>query len=64
MLSRDFLDVLACPVCKGKIEEVENKKLLCLSCYRAYPIMDGIPVMLEEEAEQLTEDKAKELLGA
>ncbi|MEW6609979.1 MAG: Trm112 family protein [bacterium] len=51
-MDKELLDILACPVCKGDIiyDEV-NQKLICNACGRKYPIRDGIPVMLEEEAE-------------
>ena len=52
-LSQTLLDILACPACKGKIEHVEkDQKLVCQGeCQRRYPIRDGIPVMLIDEAE-------------
>lgn len=52
MIDKELLDILACPVCKGDITyDEENQKLICNECKRKYPIRDGIPVMLEEEAE-------------
>ncbi len=52
-LSKTLLDILACPACKGEIEYIEaQQKLVCLgACKRRYPIRDGIPVMLIDEAE-------------
>ena len=51
-LSKELLDILACPVCKGDIRYDEPElKLTCLSCGRRYPVREGIPVMLESEAE-------------
>lgn len=51
-ISKELLDILCCPVCKGDIlYDEENQKLNCLSCKRRYPIKDDIPIMLEEEAE-------------
>ncbi|HZU06560.1 MAG TPA: Trm112 family protein [Chloroflexota bacterium] len=50
-LDEEFLALLACPVCKTRVERVEER-LVCTSCGRRYPIRDGIPVMLVEEAEQ------------
>ncbi|MFQ6089163.1 MAG: Trm112 family protein, partial [Candidatus Methanofastidiosia archaeon] len=50
MIDKELLDILACPACKGDIE-LKGEKLVCLSCKRRYPIRDGIPVMLIEEAE-------------
>jgi uncharacterized protein YbaR (Trm112 family) len=52
MIDQELLAILACPVCKGDISlDEENQKLICADCGRKYPIRDGIPVMLEEEAE-------------
>lgn len=52
MINKELVDILACPVCKGNITYDEgNQKLICDACGRKYPIRDGIPVMLEEEAE-------------
>jgi len=54
IISEDLLKVLACPVCKADVELVEYKDgeygLKCINCNRIYPIKDGIPVMLIEEA--------------
>ncbi len=52
-LSKTLLDILACPACKGGIEHDEKaQKLVCIGkCQRRYPIRDGIPVMLIDEAE-------------
>ena len=49
-INEDLLKILACPVCKGAVE-LRGKKIVCLSCGRKYPIREGIPVMLKEEAE-------------
>ncbi len=52
------LDVLVCPSCKGPLRfEAENNELICEQDYLAYPIKDGIPMMLISEARHLTEDK-------
>ncbi len=52
-VSKELLDILACPVCKGDLEyDEENEKLICNKCRLKYPIKDGIPIMLEEEAER------------
>ena len=49
-LDEEFLSLLACPVCKTSIRR-EGDRLVCDTCGRRYPIRDGIPVMLVEEAE-------------
>jgi uncharacterized protein YbaR (Trm112 family) len=52
-----LLEILACPVCKGTLRfEREAQVLVCRMDRLAYPIQDGVPVMLEEEARQLTAD--------
>ncbi len=50
MLSRELLEILACPKCKGRVE-LKNDALECHACRLRYRIDDGIPVMLIEEAE-------------
>ena len=54
IIAKELLDILACPLCKTDIELVEigPKKhgLRCVECRRVYPIEDGIPVMLVDEA--------------
>lgn len=50
MVDRELLNILACPACKSGVR-LENNKIVCNSCGRRYPIRDGIPVMLIDEAE-------------
>ena len=54
VISKDLLDILACPVCKTEVRLVDMKNtekgLKCSNCKRIYPIKDGIPVMLTDEA--------------
>ncbi|MCP5102503.1 MAG: Trm112 family protein [bacterium] len=54
IISKDLLDILACPLCKTEVELLEYKKgkhgLKCAECKKIYPIKDGIPVMLVDEA--------------
>ncbi len=51
VLSKDLLEILACPQCKGEVIPDENHDtLLCNVCNLAYPVRDGIPVMLIDEA--------------
>jgi uncharacterized protein len=55
-ISRDLLEILACPKCKGVLLLVENSPLyegeglICDGCKLLYPVWDGIPVMLIDEA--------------
>lgn len=52
-----LLEILACPVCKGPlIHRRDAEVLICRPDRLAYPIRDGVPVMLEEEARQLGAD--------
>ena len=44
-----ILAVLACPACHAPLEEI-NSELLCVKCPLAYPIQDGIPVLLIDQA--------------
>jgi uncharacterized protein YbaR (Trm112 family) len=41
----EVLQLLACPVCGGKMSEVEGG-LFCPACQREFPVVDGIPVLL------------------
>lgn len=49
----EFVKILACPACKSAVEKVEDE-IVCQSpaCGLHYPIRDGIPIMLIEEARQ------------
>lgn len=50
-LSKELLEILACPKCKGGIRLTEKGDgLVCDSCKLVYPIKDDIPVMLIDEA--------------
>ncbi|HEY8477692.1 MAG TPA: Trm112 family protein [Chloroflexota bacterium] len=49
-LDPELLAILACPVCKEPVR-LEADRLVCTKCGRRYPVRDGIPVMLESEAE-------------
>jgi uncharacterized protein YbaR (Trm112 family) len=53
-----LLEMLVCPVTKGPlIYDRERQELVSRSARLAYPIRDGIPVMLEEEARKLTPEE-------
>jgi uncharacterized protein YbaR (Trm112 family) len=50
-ISKELLDILACPKCKGDIHlNPTNDGLICDACRLMYPIKDDIPVMLIDEA--------------
>ena len=57
MIEKALLDILACPACKTVVR-LEGDRLVCTECGRRYPIRDGIPVMLIEEAENPNERKS------
>jgi len=49
-----LLEILVCPLCKGKLlYRKEAGELVCRADRLAYPVKDGIPVMLEDEARKL-----------
>ncbi len=57
-MDKKLLDILVCPVCKGKlVYDKKSQELICRVDRLAYPVRDGIPVMLEEEARQLPADE-------
>jgi uncharacterized protein YbaR (Trm112 family) len=52
-----LLDILACPLCKGPLQHVrEAAVLVCRADRLAFPVRDGIPVLLENEARVLAAD--------
>lgn len=58
MLDKNLLEILVCPICKGKL--TYNKptgELFCGLDRLAYPIRDEIPVMLESEAREISVDE-------
>lgn len=55
-LSEELLEILACPKCKGCLNLLDDGSgLFCPACRLKFPIRDGIPVMLVEEAEKIGE---------
>ena len=56
MLPHDLIDILACPACKGPLTQVENGPgLLCGPCGLRFPVRDGIPVLLTDEAKSIAD---------
>jgi uncharacterized protein YbaR (Trm112 family) len=54
LLDKKLLEILACPICKGPlVYRKEHAELICKADRLAYPVRDGIPVMLEEEARKI-----------
>lgn len=51
MISAELLEILVCPVCKKRLVlKDEGQSLQCSECRRVYPIRDGIPILLVDEA--------------
>lgn len=58
-----LLEILVCPICKGPLSyDRAQQELICHADKLAYPIRDGIPVMLVDEARQTVEGTALEPL--
>lgn len=58
-LSIALLDILACPLCKGKLKlDKEKQELICVADRLAYPLRKHIPVLLTVEARELSADEA------
>lgn len=54
MLSKELLDILACPACKGGLSLLDDgNALLCPPCGLKFPVREGIPVMLPDKAERV-----------
>ena len=49
-MQKELLEILACPRCRGQLEVLGLEALCCRACNLVYPVRDGIPVMLLEEA--------------
>lgn len=53
-ISKDLLDILACPKCKGELQLTDAQDgLICNACKLRYPIKEDIPIMLIDEAERI-----------
>lgn len=62
MLDPNLLDILVCPVSKAPlIYDEKHAELKCKASGLAYPVRDGIPVMLEEQARAMTDDEVSNL---
>ena len=61
-MDKHLLDILVDPVTKGPlINDSKRQELISRAARLAYPIRDGIPVMLPEEARELTSDEVEAL---
>ena len=57
-MDKKLLDILVCPICKGKLYyDKQAAELICRADRLAFPVKDDIPVMLQEEARQLAADE-------
>lgn len=59
-MDKKLLEILVCPLCKGKLL-VKKNELMCKFDRLAYPIRDGIPVMLEHEARIISLEEKEQL---
>lgn len=61
MIDKQLLSILVCPVTKAPLEyDKEEQELLCYASGLAYPIRDGMPVMLESEARELSAEEKEQ----
>ena len=57
-MDKKLLEILVCPVTKGPLMyDKDNQELISKSARLAYPIRNNIPIMLEEEARQVSEEE-------
>lgn len=59
-MDKRLLEILVCPLCKGKLLLKENE-LICRFDRLAYPIREGVPVMLEQEARLIPLEEKEQL---
>lgn len=61
-MDKKLLEILACPLCKSSlIYKKDQQELLCKADRLAFPVRDDIPVMLEDEARELSNDEVDAL---
>ena len=57
MLPDTLLETIACPFCKGKLDPAKDcDKLLCQHCNLAFPVKEGIPLLLVDAAEKIHDE--------
>ena len=62
MLDKKLLAILACPICKGELRfDKSAKELVCAADKLAFPVRDGVPVMLTAEARAMSSDELESL---
>ncbi len=60
-MDKQLVAMLVCPNCKGQLKlDDEAQELLCTFDGLAFPVRDGVPVMLEQEARQMGEEEKLE----
>lgn len=62
MIDKELLDILACPLCKADVA-LKGDRIVCTKCGRRYPIRDGIPIMLIDEAESPDDNSIRKSKG-
>jgi len=61
-VDKKLLDILACPLCKSPlIYNKDQQELICKADRLAFPVRDDIPVMLEDEARELSNEEVDAL---
>lgn len=62
MLDQKLLAILVCPICKGELHyDKEAQELICRVDKLAFPIRDGVPVMLVDEAREVPQEEIEAL---
>lgn len=51
MIDEKLLSILACPACQGDVK-LKEEKIVCRQCGRKYPVKNGVPIMLVDQAEK------------
>jgi len=60
-MDKQLAAMLVCPNCKGQLKlDKEAQELLCTFDGLAFPVRDGVPVMLEQEARKMSEEEKLE----
>ncbi|MCH2324809.1 MAG: Trm112 family protein [Pseudomonadota bacterium] len=62
MLDKKLLSILVCPVCKGNLHyNKQAQELICPGDALAFPIRDDVPVMLKEEAREMSIEEREQI---
>lgn len=60
MLPLEFVHILACPICKGELIQIDNgSSLRCKPCNKVFPVVEGIPMMLPEQTSAVLRTKCE-----